>query len=140
MSNKQVCKIISLNVRDLRNLTKRSSMFTFLKDQNATIYFLQEMYLEQSDESFWKYEWGGEMFFSHGTRHSKGTFILLNPAIEDSKVKNSLSNNSGRIVLINLILNGLELSLCNIQYCAKVMQTIIDEYRDISAIFNEILP
>ena len=30
-----------------------------------------------------------------------------------------------------------------IQYCAKVMQTIIDEYReyrDISAIFNEILP
>ena len=28
----------------------------------------------------------------------------------------------------------------NIQYCAKVMQTIIDEYHDISAIFNEILP
>ena len=30
-----------------------------------------------------------------------------------------------------------------LQYCAKVMQTIIDEYReyrDISAIFNEILP
>ena len=27
-----------------------------------------------------------------------------------------------------------------IQYCAKVMQMIIDEYRDISAIFNEILP
>ena len=54
------------------------------------------------------------MFFSHGTRHSKGTCILLNPAIEDSKIKNSLSDNSGRIVLINLILNGLELSLCNI--------------------------
>ena len=58
----------------------------------------------------------GEMkcFFSHGTRHSKGTCILLNPAIEDSKINNSLSDNSGRIVLINLILNGLELSLCNI--------------------------
>ena len=27
-----------------------------------------------------------------------------------------------------------------LQYCAKVMQMIIDEYRDISAIFNEILP
>ena len=30
-----------------------------------------------------------------------------------------------------------------LQYCAKVMQTIIDEYReyrDISAIFDEILP
>ena len=89
-------------------------MFTFLKDQNATIYFLQETYSELNDESFWKNEWGGEMFFSHGTRHSKGTCILLNPAIEDSKIKNSLSDNSGRIVLINLILNGLVLSLCNI--------------------------
>ena len=32
---------------------------------------------------------------------------------------------------------------CKLQYCAKVMQTIIDEYReyrDILAIFNEILP
>ena len=28
----------------------------------------------------------------------------------------------------------------DLQYCAKVMQTIIDEYREISAIFNEILP
>ena len=64
MSNKQVCEIISLNVRGLRNSTKRSSMFTFLiKDQNATIYFLLETYSEQSDESFWKNEWGGEMFF-----------------------------------------------------------------------------
>ena len=26
-----------------------------------------------------------------------------------------------------------------LQYCAKVMQMIIDEYLDISAIFNEIL-
>ena len=45
-------------------------MFTFLKDQNAAIYFLQETYSEQSDELFWKNEWGGEMFFvffSHGT-------------------------------------------------------------------------
>ena len=31
-------------------------------------------------------------------------------------------------------------SRAKLQYCAKVMQTIIDGYRDISAIFNEILP
>ena len=27
-----------------------------------------------------------------------------------------------------------------VQYCAKVTQTIIAEYRDLSAVFNEILP
>ena len=53
------------------------------------------------------------MLFFHGTRHSKGTCILLNPFIKD-KIKNSLSDNSGRIVLINLIYNCTQLSLCNI--------------------------
>ena len=62
-------------------------MFTFLEDQNATIYFLQETYSELSDESFWKNEWGGEMFFSHGTRHSKGTCISLNPLLKIAKLK-----------------------------------------------------
>ena len=63
-------------------------MFTFLKDQNATIYFLQETYSELSDESFWKNEWGDEVFFfSHGTRHSKGTCILLNPLLKIANLK-----------------------------------------------------
>ena len=114
MSNKQICKLISLNVRRIRNSIKRSSIFTYLKDQNATFYVLQETYSEPCDESFWENEWGGEIFFSHGTRHSKGTCILLNPSIKEYKIKNSLSDNSGRIVLINLIYNRMELSLCNI--------------------------
>ena len=95
MSNKQICKIISLNVRGIRNLIKRSIIFTCLKVQNATFYFLQETYSEPCDESFWKNEWGGEIFFSHGTHHSKGACILLNPSIKENKIKNSLSDNSG---------------------------------------------
>ena len=54
------------------------------------------------------------------------------------------------IILFLLFLSSIKIQLngilvlnesSNIQYCAKVMQTIIDEYReyrDISAIFNEI--
>ena len=52
-------------------------------------------------------------FFSHGTCHSKGACILLNPSIKENKIKNFLNDNSGRIVLINLINNCMELSLCN---------------------------
>ena len=98
LSNKQTCKIISLNVRGIRNSIKSSSIFAYLKDQKATFYFLQETYSESREESFWKNEWGGEIFFSHGTRHSKGACILLNPSIKENKIKNSLSDNSGRIV------------------------------------------
>ena len=44
MSNKQICKIIFLNVRGIVNSIKRSSIFTYLKDQNATFYFQQETF------------------------------------------------------------------------------------------------
>ena len=40
--------------------------------------------------------------------------ILFDPSIEANKVKYFLRDNSGRIVLINLHYNGMELSLCNI--------------------------
>ena len=34
--------VLSLNVRGIRDLTKRRSIFLFLKDLKANIYFLQE--------------------------------------------------------------------------------------------------
>ena len=48
----------------------------------SSIYFLQETYSEPNDEKFWKKEWGGELFFSHGTKHSKGVRILINPTAQ----------------------------------------------------------
>jgi len=71
--------VFPLNVRGIRDQTKRRSISMFLKDQNATIYFLQETYSEPSDENVWKKEWGGEVFFSHGTKNSWGVCILINP-------------------------------------------------------------
>ena len=65
----------------------RSSIFTHLRDQKAVFYFLQETYSEPGDELFWKKEWGGEIFFSHGTCHSKGVCILFDPSIEANNVK-----------------------------------------------------
>ena len=106
-------KVFSLNVRGIRHQTKRRSIFSFLKDQNANIYFLQETYSEPGDENIWKKEWGGELFFSHGTKHSKGVCILINPTMQ-LQVECLYSNNSGRIVLITISLNGQKITLCNI--------------------------
>ena len=36
--------ILSLNVRGIRDQIKRKSIFSYLKDQKANIYFLQETY------------------------------------------------------------------------------------------------
>ena len=64
-------------------------------------------------------------------------------------VDSMLDRNSFSLFLINLFLDtskfvtAFVLIINNVewvQYYAKVMQTIIDEYRDVSAILNEILP
>jgi len=106
-------KIISLNVRGIRDQTKRRSIFTYLKDQKANFYFVQEKYSDVNDESIWQSEWGGKILFSHETHHSKGVCILLDPTINDN-VEYFFSNNTGRIVLITTHLNGVKTSLCNI--------------------------
>ena len=87
------CNVISLNVRGLRNRVKRRSIFCFLKDQNCDVFFLQEMYSEPNDENTWQSEWGGDMFFSHGSIHSRGVCILLNPSMNCIVKKHSQGPN-----------------------------------------------
>ena len=85
----------------------------YLKDQKADFCFLQETFSKASDEAIWRNEWGGQIYFSHGTCHSKGVCVLINRAVKE-KVTCTFSDTSGRIILINITYNGLKLSLCNI--------------------------
>jgi len=105
--------ILSLNVRGIQDQIKRRSIFSFLKDFKANIYFIQATYSELKDEIIWQNEWGGEIFFSHGTNHSKGVCILINLAIH-CQVVYCYSNKSGRIVQITITFGSKNLSLCNI--------------------------
>jgi len=109
----QKCLLISLNVRGLRDTVKRRSIFTYLKDQEANFFFLQETFSKESDEALWRNEWGGEIYFSHETSHSKGVCILIDRAVKE-KVTFTSRDADGRIILINLTYNGLKLSFCNI--------------------------
>ena len=73
-------KLISLNVRGLRNGNKRRAIFSYLKMQKATLFCLQETYSSSEDEKVWSAEWGGKILFLHGSSHSRGICILLNPS------------------------------------------------------------
>ena len=59
----QKLKILSLNVRGLRNQIKRRAVFAYLKRQKADIFCLQETYSNKLDESVWPAEWGGKYVF-----------------------------------------------------------------------------
>ena len=83
------------------------------KDQNCEAYFLQEMYSELSDETIWRSEWGGVIFFSHRSTHSKGVCILMNPSL-NCAFNNLQKDQNGRMLSVDLSLSGSKLSLCNI--------------------------
>ena len=71
-------KMLSLNVSGLRNAGKRKAIFSYLKNQKASIFCLQETFSKKDDEKIWTSEWGGKILFSHGTEHARGVCVMVN--------------------------------------------------------------
>ena len=46
------------------------------------ILFITVNVLPTKDELVWKSDWGGGIFFFHGSNHQKGVCILINPVYE----------------------------------------------------------
>ena len=75
-SNNLDLKLLSLNIRGLRDFVRRKAVVNWINKQNADIIFLQETYSTTEIENECRYQWKGDMFFSHGSNHSKGVLIL----------------------------------------------------------------
>ena len=75
--------------------------------------FLQETYSSKECKNIWQAEWGSEVFFSHGTKHSKGTMILINPKTK-CKVAKKLCDKNGRYVILDILLEDTGIVLVNI--------------------------
>ena len=92
-------KLISLNVRGIRDFAKRKAIFSWIKKQNADIAFLQETYSTPDVVGKWRFQWPGKMFYSHGTNHSRGVLILINDKLYFLNQKTS-----GQIVMFDMFL------------------------------------
>ena len=68
-------KLLSLNVREIRSFEKRKCIFNWFLKQKADIFFVQETYSRKEIENQWRKQWRGDLFFSHGTSHSKGVLV-----------------------------------------------------------------
>lgn len=113
--------VMSLNVRGLRNQFKRKSIFRFLRDQNCLIHFLQEIYPKPSAEIIWKCEWGGDIFFSHGSTHSTGVCILIDPLYVQT-ANNFNKDQNGRIVSFDIVSAAGNFSVCNVYVPNELQQ------------------
>lgn len=68
--------LVSLNARGLRDSLKRKAIFLLCKESKSDFIFLQESHSCTADVSFWKAQWGNDIWFSHGSNRSGGVAIL----------------------------------------------------------------
>ena len=77
------------------------------------VIFLQEAYSSSEVEKLWSAEWGGKMFFCHGSKHSKGTVIMFNPSL-DVEVVECTTSEKGRIIILEAQIDDTKFIFVNI--------------------------
>ena len=58
-------------------------------------------------------EWGGDIFFAHGSKHSRGVMILFKPSL-CKEVTNVMRDKSGRFLIVNTTIGDDEFCFVNI--------------------------
>ena len=123
-------KIVSLNVRGLNNSIKRRKVFKWLHRQTAHCYFLQETFSTEQSINIWRSEWGGNIFYSHGSNHSKGVMILVNPRYQLEVIR-SIKDKNGRSIILEIKLDNQNLALANV-YAPNDISQQIKFYQDLN--------
>ena len=107
--------LFSVNVRGIRDKIKRKAIFEWLKEKEGKVILLQETYSTPDIEDVWKQDWPGQMFFSHGSNHSKGVLILISPGV-DFKIDGTVQDIEGRYVFLKGDLQGITLVLGGVYF------------------------
>ena len=105
---------ISFNCNGLGNKGKRQKIFTFLREKlkNGFV-FLQETHSVLNLEKEWKFQWGGDIYFSHGTSNSTGCAIAFSKDFS-IKIVNQSKDNDGRLLILEAIINDKKFLLINL--------------------------
>ena len=107
-------RILSANVRELRQVLKRTDLFDYFKNQKADILCLQETHLVNEDINTIIKDWNITYYLSGTSTNSRGVGILMNNTFEHS-VKNVISDKDGRYLIMDIeIVNLFIITLVNI--------------------------
>ena len=106
-------RLISLNVRGLRNFKKRRMIYTWCKKKNADIIFLQETHSTKEVKNQWRNEWGAEIIMSHGSSNSRGTAVLMKKGV-DVIVHSKIIDPQGRFIILKAEFNDNLYVLINV--------------------------
>ena len=106
-------KVGSLNIRGINKHSKRIAVFNWVKSKQFDIMFLQETYSAEADERAWQTDWGGNVYWSHGSKHSRGVCILVKEGF-DLEVTDMIADINGRYIIMKVIIQGEYINLMNV--------------------------
>lgn len=107
-------KIVTLNVNGIARTQKRQQMFAYLRTLQADIYCLQETHgCSKIETQKWTEEWGGQGFWSLGSKHGRGVAILLRPHL-DIDITEKTVDDDGRIISLIMQHNEAEINMIGI--------------------------
>ena len=126
--------IVSLNVRGLRG-NKRYNIYRWLRDNEFSVCLLQETYCTKGFDGIVNKGWNGQIVHSYNpSAHSKGVSILF----AKSPMCNIISTHSddvGRTLLVNVEINGVYYSICNV-YCPNEVSERVNFLNRLNCLYS----
>ena len=119
-------KCISFNIRGINKVIKRRNLFWWLHNGKYDVIFLQETKSDKTIENVWRAEWGGDIFYPHGSKHSRGIMTLMRPTVKVKNI-NTTCDWNGRVLVVNLAIQDEEFCLANI-YAPNDQNLQVDFY------------
>ena len=92
---------------------KRKKIFNYLHQKEFDIIFLQETHSTKRNEKFWRSNWGGRMYFSHGEGNARGVATLIKKKTT-IKILNSYKDSQGRCLALEIKYENLKFTLVNL--------------------------
>ena len=82
-------EIICYKARGIADEKKRQRIFNYLKKKSPTnaIISIQESHSDKDSEKLWRYQWRDEIYFSHGTKSSRGILIAFRNGLEFNPIQ-----------------------------------------------------
>ena len=107
-------KVLSYNVRGIRDERKRRALYSYLREQNCDVILLQETHCKLRKEAYrWGKEWEGQSIWSRGSSNSKGVTILFKNGTQYDVIEDDVDQN-GRHILCTVKLNEMKLHIMNV--------------------------
>ena len=91
--------LLSINARATRTFEKRKALFLWLSKNKVDIVFLQETCSSPDVKILWKTQWKGDLYFAHGSEHSRGVLILVKERL-NFELKSCSLDKQGRYFIL----------------------------------------